>query len=291
MSNKQKDKSHLYRLERFNPERLARIPQEIAGYAQAINGLPQNHLEVFNKRGWLIPFLFTYDDLLWGRWSYWSDILLKGTIIGSQPIPQIEWVNNWSKQAESTKKMFESCMNHQEATIDSFADWLLWGLAGTTEKPRVSEKLNEHYYRQFDLFLVLDNPTDYLSGILSDQTGKGYKAGLGYFPTPFNITRMMVEMCYVGDGDLEQMKRQTVYDPCVGCGAMLLPSSNYFLRGYGQDISGIAVKLSTIQMYFYAPWFAKPGQVSGYDEVEAPIELFIDTYGKKKAAGQFAFSF
>ena len=88
--SKPQDKKHLYRIDRFSVEQLARLPHEIAGYAQAIGGLPQHHSEVFEKRGWLLPFLFAYDDLLWGRWRYWTDILEKGTIEGSGPTPQIE---------------------------------------------------------------------------------------------------------------------------------------------------------------------------------------------------------
>lgn len=288
--SKQEDKSRLYRIERFKPEEIARLPYEVASHAQAIGGLPMNHAEVFEKRGWLLPFLFTYDDLLWGRWRYWTDILQKKTIIGSGSIPRIEWVDTGSNKAVSTRKMLERCLNHHEADIDNFADWLLWGLGATKEKPRVSEKLNEHYYREFDLFLVLDNPTDYMSHLLCEQTGKGYKSGLGYFPTPFNLSLMMVEIVH-GDGDLEQMKRQSVLDSCVGCGALLLPASNYFLRGYGQDISGIAVKLCTIQMFWYAPWFARPGEVSGFDEMEGPIELVPAIPRKNVTTDQLAFAF
>ncbi|MGO4695579.1 N-6 DNA methylase [Paenibacillus sp. 2TAB26] len=289
---KEKNKDHLYRVSRFTPERLARLPHEVSGYARAIGGMPKSHLEVFDKRGWLLPFLFTYDALLWGRWDYWLEIRQKGTITGSGPIPQIEWADLGSARTLATKNMFTSCLSHHEATIDHFSDWLLWGLASTDEKPRISAKLNEHFYREFDLFLVLDNPTDYLSQVLCDETGKGYKSGLGYFPTPFPITRMMVEMTH-GDGDPEEKKRQAVMDPCVGTGAMLLPASNYFLRGYAQDISGIAVKLCKIQMYFYAPWYASPGDVTGYDKMEVPIQLVpaIPSRKGKITTDQFAFAF
>lgn len=282
---KSTDKRSLYRLERFDTQKLLSLQNEISAYAQAINGLPRNHMEVFEKRGWMLPFLFTYDDLLWGRWDYWTKILQKGTIDGSGPIPQIHWSDSHSQGAVATRKMLLNCMNHHEATIDSFANWLLWGLAASEEKLKMSEQLNEHYYRQFDLFLVLDNPTDYMSNLLCDQTGKGYKSGLGYFPTPFNITRMMVEMVHVSD-DPEVMKIQTVCDPCIGCGAMLLPASNYYLRGYGMDISGIAVNLCKIQMYFYAPWYAYPGSVKGFDDTNS-IKLVFDEEEK----GQLAFSF
>lgn len=282
----------MYRLSRFDPARLSRLASEITDYAAAIGGLPRSHEECLKKRGWLLPFLFGYDSLLWGRWDYWLDLLQKGTIAGSGPIPRIEWAELGSTGVQATKKMFERCMSHHEATIDRFADWLLWGLAGTDTAPAVSERLNEHFYREFDMFLVLDNPTDYLSQLLCDATGKGYKQGLGYFPTPFQITRMMVEMTYC-DGDTERMKRQTVMDPCVGCGAMLLPASNYYLRGYGTDISSIAVKLCSIQMYFYAPWFARPGELAGFEEEETPIQIIpaAPIRGRRVTADQLAFSF
>ncbi|GKS12845.1 hypothetical protein YDYSY3_38450 [Paenibacillus chitinolyticus] len=284
--SKMQEKSDPYRISRFTPERLTSLQREVASYSKAINGLPQHHSEVLKKRGWLLPFLFGYDSLLWGRWAYWLEIVEKGTIENSGPIPQIQWSD---MPAKDTNNMLNRCLQHHEANIDTFADWLLWGLAATTEAPKISETLNKHYYQKFDLFLVLDNPTDYLSYLLCDQTGKGYKQGLGYYPTPFNITRMMVQIVH-GDGDTDKKKRQTVYDSCVGCGAMLLPASNYFLRGYGQDISGIAVKLCKIQMYWYAPWYAFPGQVSGFDASDE-IKLVPAKAHKNITDSQLAFAF
>ncbi|MNW54209.1 hypothetical protein D3C74_318020 [compost metagenome] len=72
---KQQSESELYRLERFSYESLLCLPQRTAAYAEAIQGLLQTHSEVFYKRGWLLPYLLPNDDLLWGRWSYWLDIL------------------------------------------------------------------------------------------------------------------------------------------------------------------------------------------------------------------------
>ncbi|WP_052646810.1 N-6 DNA methylase [Paenibacillus terrae] len=284
------NKDKLYRIERFSKEQILQLHQSTTDYALAIKGLPQYHTEVFEKKGWLLPFLLGYDDLLWGRWNYWLDILMNGTIAGSEPIPRIEWAENGTFLVEQTKKMLIQCLDHPEANIDNFADWLLWGLAGTDERLIISEKLNEHYYQFFDLFLILDNPFDYLSYLLSEHSGHGYKKGLGYYPTPLSVTKLIVEIVYAGD-DLEVMKRQTVSDPCVGCGAMLLPASNYFLRGYAQDISGIAVKLCIIQMYFYAPWYAKPGKdIGGFDHSE-PVNLVIEPSDPNSDNGQYSFAF
>lgn len=230
---KTNDKSKLYRMDRFSPNQLEKLHFEVQMSAQGIGGLPGNHTEVRNKKGWLLPFLIGYDELLWGRWNYWLDILQKGTIAGSGDIPQITWTEPSSAPAIATTKMLSQCLNHHDANIDTFADWLLWGLAAGEGYPNISDNLNEHYYRVFDLFLVLDNPTDYLSYLLCEQTGKGYKKGLGYYPTPFNLTQLMVEILLPHDDKPELLKNKTVHDPCIGCGAMLLPASNYFLRGSG----------------------------------------------------------
>lgn len=287
--SKSNDKSKLYRMERFSSDQIQKLHKEVQMNALAIGGLPASHAEVSNKRGWLLPFLFGYDDLLWGRWDYWMNILHRGTIAGSADIPQIIWADPSSSPAMATTKMFSQCLDHHDANIDSFADWLLWGLASGESYPNISENLNEHYYRVFDLFLVLDNPTDYLSYLLCEQTGKGYKKGLGYYPTPFNITQLMVQILLPNE-EPEVLKTKTIHDSCIGCGAMLLPASNYFLRGSGQDISGIAVKLCKIQMLFYAPWFARPGELEGFDEVTAAIPIVLAEPTRRISSGQLAFA-
>ncbi|WP_240416642.1 hypothetical protein [Paenibacillus periandrae] len=87
MAIKNDDKNQLYRLNRFSQEQLSQFSSNIATYSSGINGMPKNNSEVFTKRGWLLPFLFSYGELLWGRWMYWMAILQKGTIAGSGPIP------------------------------------------------------------------------------------------------------------------------------------------------------------------------------------------------------------
>ncbi|GAK41915.1 hypothetical protein TCA2_4407 [Paenibacillus sp. TCA20] len=286
---KAKKRQDLYQIDRFLPEQLMKMQSSIYEYAKAISGLPSNHSEVFEKRGWLLPFLFSYDDLLWGRWNYWHEILQKKTIKGSGPIPQIEWKERGGEGVEETQKMLRKCLDHHESTIDHFADWLMWGLAASPENQtlKISPELNEHYYREFDIFLVQNYPTDYLSHTLSEETGKGYKSGLGYFPTPFNITCMMTQMTM--GGDPEEEKRQTVYDGCVGCGATILPASNHTLRMIAQDISQIAVKLCKIQTYWYAPWYAfHPQWLKGFEQSKT-ISLVPATPGKKVLEGQLAF--
>ncbi|SFJ64096.1 hypothetical protein SAMN02799624_05320 [Paenibacillus sp. UNC496MF] len=289
MAKKKLDKDALYRMERFTPEQMIIVQRSIYDYGQAIGGMPMHHSEVYEKRGWLLPFLFAYDDLLHGRWSYWQDILQKGTIVGSGPIPRLDFIQSADERLNPAMKMLNDCLSQHwtHGALDDFADWLLWGFAATNEPPKIDPQVNEHFYRTFDLFLVLDRPYDYLSMVLSEQTSRGYKSGLGYFPTPMSITMLMAEMTMAGS-DPEKAKKQSFMEPCVGCGAIMLPMSNYVLRGFASDISMIAVKLCKIQMYWYAPWFAfHPESLQGFSDEEA-IKLVPSFGGRGIVEGQLA---
>jgi hypothetical protein len=272
---KKVNKIQLYGIESYSQDQLMKMKESIFKYAEAINGLPKNHMEVLEKGGWLLPFLYGYDDLLWNRWSYWFALIEKGTIQDSSPIPQITWETPGSLGYESTSKMLATCLNHYEAKIDNFAQWLQWGLALTKEKPNVSEKLNEYYYRNFDIFLLQKYPSDYMSHVLCEATGKGYKSGIGYFPTPFSVFSLLItQMTYKELNSpiaREQYKKQTVYDGCVGCGSLFLPASNYSLRGYAQDINKTALDLLKIQCMLYAPWFAFPFDLKGFSEEQVEV--------------------
>ncbi len=59
-------------------------------------------------------------------------------------------------------------------------------------------------------------------------------------------------------GGGEDMRDKTVCDPCVGTGRMLLCASNYSCRLYGVDILHNMVTATTLNLFLYAPWGAKP---------------------------------
>jgi hypothetical protein len=256
-NRKKEELISLYNLFEYDNSQLVQMMQRIMAEATVIGGLPKHHLEVFEKRGWLLPFLLGYENLYWGRWDYWLDIIERNTIEGSGPIPKIEWSLN-SRHVEVGKKMLHRCLDstyYEGGTIDQFSDWLLWGLAASKEPPKVSKKVNQTWYELFDLSLVLRNPTDYLSGLLEFASSQGYKNALGYFSTPPSVTSLMVDLVY-GTINPEEAKSKVFYEPCVGCGAIALPASNYTLFACMQDVNLLATKLCRIQMYWYAPWFA-----------------------------------
>jgi intracellular sulfur oxidation DsrE/DsrF family protein len=252
-----KQKAPIYRLYEHSEEELMRTVARLELEAKAMGRMPESHKDVPEIKGWLLPYLYAYDSLFNGRWDYWGEIINKGTIDGSGPIPQIEWAKD-KNQIHQVSKMIQDCLNlviPYGSTISEFADWLLWGLGRADEPARIPDSVNEHWYKTFDLALVLKYPTDYMSGILEEVASKGHKQALGYFATPIDVTNLMHDLVFSGQ-DPEVMKTQTVYEPCAGCGAMLLPASNKTLFAAAQDINPVAVKLCEVQMMWYAPWYA-----------------------------------
>lgn len=220
----------------------------------------KSHADVYQAKGWLRPYLLAYDELLWKRWHYWGELKAKGTAEDAPPIPQIDFLMTPNP---FTQNMLMSCINgisrYTSNAVDQFADWLLWGLGdpNTETIDHIDSRVNEHFYKEFDLFFVLDYPTDYLSWVLADYESKSSRSGRGYFPTPFHIAQLMTKLD-LGQDDPEHAKYRTVMDSCVGCGSLILPASNYTLRGYGTDINATAIKLCKVQMHWYAPWYADP---------------------------------
>ena len=56
----------------------------------------------------------------------------------------------------------------------------------------------------------------------------------------------------------QDMRAETVCDPCVGTGRFLLHASNHSLRLYGCEIDPVLCKATLVNAYFYAPWLARP---------------------------------
>lgn len=240
----------MHRVDDFNEFQCMRLHHDIQYYSKDIGGLIQNHKEVFSKRGFILPFLLAYDNLLWGRWKYWHEILEKKTIKGSGPIPQIKFSTFDDQRVQATFDMLRECLNHSEATIDNFASWLLWGFGQEVEL-NVSEDLNLHYYKKFDIFFLQDNPYDYFSFILEEYSSKSARKEMGYFSTPFDVVLLTNKLL-----NPTEEKGKSIYDNCIGCGALVLPASNYCFKAYGQDINQTALNLCLAQFLIYAPWFA-----------------------------------
>lgn len=225
-------------------------------------------------RGWLRPFLLLYDTLLYGRWIYWLSILGKGTIEGAGPIPQVPF-QTFSPGIDIGRKMLTKLATFSYDSARNLVDWLLWGFGDSiiTERPKLDPKEERFFYENFDLMVLLANPTDYFSYYATEHLRQDGVAG--YFPTPFQICQLMVEMQvadFAAPGQPVMPTSKKVQDPCVGAGAMLLPASNYFLRLYGTDINPLMVNLCRLHMWLYAPWGATgDSAVSWGDEAVSAV--------------------
>ncbi|MDU5080544.1 N-6 DNA methylase [uncultured Tissierella sp.] len=245
-----KEAIDMHRVEDISAEEGLKLLQDVESYIVEMDLKVQGHEETYKKKGFIYPYLFAYDNLLWGRWGYWHKILAKKTTKGSGSIPQIEFSSIGDKRVQITLDMLRKCLKHPEANINNFADWLLWGF-GQGDQLDIPKELNKHYYENFDIFFLQDNPFDYFSIILEECSSRGSRKSTGYYSTPFDLAQLTYKLM-----NNKQEKDKTIYDGCVGCGALLLPASNYHLKAYFQDISLIALKLCLIQFIIYAPWFA-----------------------------------
>lgn len=235
-------------------------------------------------RGWLRPFLFAQDALLTGRWLYWTEIKSKGHIRDAGPIPQINFISHGSGEyvagshgIEIGRKMLKKMAGYSIGSAERFIDWFLWALGDPqiTDRPRLDSGEERFFYENFDLAVLMANPTDYFSSFASDEMRQSGLAG--YFPTPLNICILMTQMQMGVTNGVCPANNKTVMDPCVGAGAMLLPASNYSLRLYGSDINLTMIKLTRLHMWLFAPWgITGDGDIDWNEETTAlpePIAL------------------
>lgn len=237
-------------------ERLVLLRQHFAGgYRPENDTLPADG----GKPGHLRPALLEFDRALWGRWDWWLDVLLLGLPGDAElaAIPQIEFA---SVPHPAAQKMLMRCTEHlQAAGLHSWEatryllEWIRHGLRGTEMSMRRLEKAERQVRRDFALGLLQLWPADYAGWMLC-ELGHGKRSG--FFPTPLSVTVLMAQMTYQGvEADLRE---QTVCDPAVGTGAMLLAASNYCLNLYGQDIDAVALCGCDVNIFLYAPWGAMP---------------------------------
>ncbi|MCG3212518.1 MAG: hypothetical protein FOGNACKC_06188 [Anaerolineae bacterium] len=212
--------------------------------------------------GWLLPALLVCDSAMYGRWDYWADCALAGELPDA-PIPAMDWVDGDTLR-NPARKMLEACLDSIPRHgswqgwsgwqyFDYFLDWLLFGFGhqGQPElppEPPGCAGASARLYQVFCVEAMLGWPHDYFGDILAENH---HGRGLGFYPTPMPVSRLMAMMLGVNRTD-------TVSDPCCGTGRMLLAASDYSLRLYGQDINGTVIKATLVNGYLYAPWLVRP---------------------------------
>lgn len=225
------------------------------------------------KHGWLIPYLLKTDSYTWKRWDYWLRTMEAEKLL-DEPIPQIEFYcggNRAEGLNSPLMRHLEKCLNliSQHGSwqgwsgwqyFDYFLDWLLFGFGHPghpklPKEPAGAEGVSMQLYQTYDLHWQLLFPWDYWGGILAENNHGKY---LGFYPTPHNVVKFMSLMLFEGPESQTDHRMQTVCDPCLGTGRMLLYASNYSLRLFGMDINPTVIKSSLVNGYLYAPWMVKP---------------------------------
>jgi len=218
---------------------------------------------------WLLPYLVEIESQFTGRWPYWLTALETGKLPDG-PIPKIHLDTIGNSEA---KKMLEKCLYDYKAintSLYDFLQWILWGFGEVDQKPRLDEKVNEFWYRTFNLGLLLQHPYDYFAYILAEKkTSSKWNNPNAFFPTPHSVCECMAQMNFAHAGE-EDTRLLSVADPCVGTGSMLMSASNYSVNLYGIDIDHTCIMACKINGYLYMPWLVKPGEIEGLDHVQWP---------------------
>jgi N-6 DNA Methylase len=214
--------------------------------------------------GWMLPLLLHMDDCLWGRWDYWASCY-EGPQLPEQPIPPIELL---PFPHAATRKMLEASLDciPQHGSwqtwggwgyVDFFFSWLLFGLGhkGQSElppEPTGCAGASGRLFQVYCLDAMLLWPHDYFGSLLAESS---YGKSQGFYPTPHHICEFIARML-CDDG--RDMRTETVCDPCVGTGRMLLHASNHSLRLYGMEIDATLCKATLANGYLYMPWAVRP---------------------------------
>ena len=222
-----------------------------------------------NNKGWLLPYLLKLDQIFFGRWEYWFNVI-EIDEIPKGPIPQIPFKAAEEYNERLVQKNIKECLDRGSLKLSDslgmFVDWIMWGLGKGDQFPRISAELDDFWYRTFNMGLFYKEPADHWGMIAMERIGKNN--GQGFFPTPANVVKMMTEMTLAGQSQ-EKLKRSSVMDPCCGTGIMLLYASNHSLNLFGNDISLLLVKMAKINAFIYIPWLAyRPDRLTIFDKTE-----------------------
>jgi hypothetical protein len=275
-----------------------------------INKKPDPDLKRNLEPGFLLPYLLETDALTYGLWGYWMEAIMCGSLSG-RPIPQIDWLTSAHAR---TRKMLE-------ATLDAIPNhgswqsmggweyfrfllrWMLWGFGhpgyGAPAEPFGCEGASMRVYQVLNLGPWMLWPFDYLGDLLAENA---YGRKQGFFPTPMHICVMMASVLM--ENSDEDMRTQTVCDPAVGTGRLLLAAGNHSLRLYGCDIDETMCMATLVNGYLFCPWLARPfpfldtanldpawsREVSDQISAQAPLHV-VEQIGETEHDTEEAFRF
>ncbi len=202
-----------------------------------------------------------------GRWYWWTEACWEGRI-PETPIPQIHWQSQPdpvdAKAIQDVLKpyLWKGRGGYDDAWMD-LVRWLLNGFGYQYEGrerdlERIPADIRALWYETFNLFTLLHSPCDWSAfvlqhGLQDDGRTQSAYTGSGFFSTPMSLCQMMTEMTFGGEPDHEH-KFLSVLEPCCGTGSLLLTSSNYSLRLFGQELVYDLVLCAILNSYLWMPW-------------------------------------
>lgn len=241
-------------------------------------------LERQSEPGWLLPYLIgtdlvTFRDPLTGeppvdarqgnyRWAYWLWIL-EHLELPVDPIPRLHFQ---AQPSPADAKIVQDWLHYRVSRYGKWYDdawlelvhWLLFGFGrqGLSDAlARIPDDVKAQWYRQVNLHVLLRNPCDWSAFVLQGglqrdkRTGSPWAKSTGFFSTPMQVCNMMAEMNFSErQGPLADSRLDTVLDPCVGTGSMLLAASNYSLRLFGTDVVYDLCLCSELNGWLWMPW-------------------------------------
>jgi hypothetical protein len=208
-----------------------------------------------DQPGWLAPYLAGLDAMFFNRWGYWQDAVIHDRI-PDEPIPIIDFdaANVYAKR--EVQKNLNACLDYAShetsSVLEKFVDWILWGLGCKRDVafPNISGKIDDYWYRTFNLGLFYVEPADHWAEIAQEyHVGEGS----GFFATPMPVVKLMTHIT-MGSTPTHTHKSKSVMDPCCGTGSMLLAASNYSLNLYANDVHPLIYKMMLLNAYIYIPW-------------------------------------
>lgn len=277
-------KQHFPQIDKYGNPSLSRFFFENGRLPYATD-----EIKPWKYRGWLIPYLQMCEQHpeIPARYDYVLRTLEKGQLL-EEPIPQVWFMGERDNRTSEGYKMLRKCLDKIEYTsgnwngMRDFCHWLSFGLGVVSETSNLKDEVQDFLYKTFNLAPLLLNATDYLGEMLC-ESNHGKKSG--FYPTPLNICQLMAEMVKA-DTKGSDPRLEATHDPCVGTGRMLLVSSNFSLRLYGQDIDYLCCLITKINLALYAPWHYIPDSYFPEKSVEtirqSDLELKNDSGSPEK---------
>ena len=219
----------------------------------------ENGDQPWNYRGWLLYYIqklhahprCTFPD----RWGYLMRIKM------GLPTGSIEHVR-YNQPCKDAIKNLDSCMEiiSQEnkhrwwGNFIGLIDWLAFATGVSNQESNLNQETQKNLYQTFDAGLWLQTPYDYLGDFICAKSGNGWNPH-AFYPTPHEMVELLVKMKI---DTSKETKWQSLHDPCLGTGRILMHGGNYCLRLYGQDIDSLMVRISKINGVFFVPWMVVP---------------------------------